>query len=110
MNLHLASQLVLLANYSENQARDLLVAVIAVGLGVSIIYASLTGNQRCFELGTVRSLERLFGKSAAPWILVAIGAGCLIIGAWLVVQSTTRRPFLGNDNRGTTVGLLPLRE
>ncbi len=91
MTSFLLADLATLAQYSENQPRDLLVALVAIGLGINIVYAAITENARCFELASVRMLERNVGRSQARYILIGVGSLCLFMGAWLVFQSMGRK-------------------
>lgn len=87
----ISQNLILFAQNTGNPSRDILVAIIAFGLGLNIFYAALTDNARCFELATVRTIERHFGRSPARFFLVGIGSVCVFLGAFLVAQSTDRK-------------------
>lgn len=76
---------VLLGIYSVNPARDWLVALVALGLGINIVYAVLTENDRCFELASIRALERRLGRMATRWILFGLGGLCILMAAYLIV-------------------------
>lgn len=87
--------LILVASSPLNPSRDILVAIIAIGLGLNICYAALTDNARCFELASVRAIERNLGRSQAKFILVGIGTLCVFLGALLVAQSMDRKAEVG---------------
>ena len=79
------------------QSRDLLVAAVAIGLGVNILYAVFTNNRRCYELSSVQSMERSFGRAATQTILFCLGGLCVMMGAYLVVQSSGYRRNISID-------------
>ena len=78
-----------LAQSTDFQMRDLLVAMVSIGLGLNILYAVYSENGRCYELGSVRMLERSFGRTNTRIILCFVGGLCLLMGAYLVGQSVT---------------------
>ncbi len=83
-----------LAQATDFQMRDLMVALISIGLGLNILYAVYSENGRCYELGSVRMLERKFGRSIARIILCCVGGVCLLMGAYLVGQASNDRKIV----------------
>ena len=80
------------------QSRDLLVAVVAIGLGINIVYAVLTNNRRCYELTSVKTLEKTVGKLPAQLILCGVGGICLLMGGFLISQSFGHRKNVATDS------------
>ncbi len=71
--------------------RDLLVAAIATVLGLNIIYLAAINNSWVFELGTVSTLERHFGRQPARLILASLGTTLVFLGIYLCTSSGVRR-------------------
>lgn len=88
------------------QSRDLLVAAVAIGLGINILYALFTSNRRCYELSSVQSMERNFGRLTTQLILFFLGGLCVMMGAFLVAQTTIHRKNMATDS--VNVSELPL--
>ena len=86
-DLNLITESWLIAQSTDFAMRDLLVAFVSIGLGLNILYAVYTENGRCYQLGSVRMLERNFGRTNTRIILYCIGGLCLIMGAYLVSQA-----------------------
>lgn len=93
MQLSFASDYVLFAQLSPHQSRDLLVAVVALGLGLSIFYVTLANYSKCLDLGTVRMIEQQFGRTTTRMLLLSIGGLCLVMGVYLAGQATLNRKF-----------------
>lgn len=87
------NSLILFAQYNHLQSRDLLVATVAIGLGINIFYAVITNNRRCYSLGSVRMMERNFGRVTTQVILFVIGGVCLVLGAHLIIKANSNRKF-----------------
>ena len=85
--------ILILANQLENHPRDLLVAVIAIGLGLSICHSVFTNNSRCFELGTVKTLDRAMGRTNTRMVLYGLGGLCFLMGIYLIAQVTVDRKY-----------------
>ncbi len=81
----------LTADITRFQSRDLLVATIAVGLGINIIYAVLTNNERCYRLSSVKMMERSFGRNMTRCLLFSLGGLCVFMGGYLVLQAANSR-------------------
>ena len=81
----------LTAEISRFQSRDLLVATVAFGLGINIIYAVLTNNERCYRLSSVKMMERSFGRNMTRCLLFSVGGLCVLMGGYLVLQATGSR-------------------
>lgn len=79
------------AQLTPHQIRDLLVAVVAIGLGLSIFYVTLANYSKCVDLGSVRMVEQHFGRTTARMILLSIGGLCLVMGVYLVGQAMNRK-------------------
>ena len=92
------SEFLLLAEQTINQPRDLLVAIVAIGLGLNIVYTAIYNSERCFQSSTVQMLERNFGRENARIILVGLGLLCVFLGFYLVAQTTIRRTVSENLN------------
>lgn len=100
------NDLLLLAQHSVNQPRDLVVAVVAIGLGVNIIYTVICNRERCFQLSTVQMMEKNFGRGSATWILIGLGSLCVVLGIYLVANSTIRKSTAGH--MGLVVPAIPI--
>lgn len=72
--------------------RDLLVACISTGLGVTIIYAILFNPEWLFRLRTPRMFERNFGRDRAKLFLVSIGTILILLGTYLVIAPLFQQP------------------
>ena len=74
--------------------RDLLVAFISTGLGVTMIYAIFSNPDWLFRLRTPRMLERNLGRPRAKLVLGGVGAILILMGAHLAagpwIQPTSR--------------------
>ena len=81
----------LLAQDSINQPRDLFVALVAIGLGLNIIYTVICNSERCFQLSTVQMMERNFGRHNAKLMIIGLGSLCVVIGIYLAAQSSLRK-------------------
>lgn len=94
------TELFLLAQNSVNQPRDLFVALVAIGLGLKIIYTVLCSSEKCFELSTVRMMERNFGRSNARLILICLGSLCVVMGIYIAAQASIRKSVTRNSQLG----------
>lgn len=72
--------------------RDLLVASVAFGLGLSMIQVALLNRGWCFENFIVRRIESSVGRAAARKSLCFGGAALILLGAW-----TMASPWLKKD-------------
>lgn len=91
MQTSITSELLFVAQLSPHQCRDLLVAFVAIGLGLSIFYVTMTNYSRCIDLGSVRMIEQHFGRSTARTLLYLIGSLCLFMGLYLLAQVSLNR-------------------
>ncbi|MCH2181323.1 MAG: hypothetical protein MK108_04890 [Mariniblastus sp.] len=71
--------------------RDLLVAFISTGLGITLIYGILGNPDWLFRLRTPHMLERNLGRRWAKLVLGGVGAILILMGAHLVTG-----PWLGS--------------
>ena len=85
------NEMLLFAEQVVNQPRDLVVALVAIGLGVNIIYTVLYNSERCFQLSTVQMMERNFGRNNAMLIVIGLGSLCIVMGLYLIANSTLRK-------------------
>ena len=92
------NELLLLAQSSINQPRDLFVALVAIGLGLNIIYTVLFRKERCFEIATVQMMERNFGRGNARLILICLGSLCVVLGVYLAAQASLRKTASRNSS------------
>ena len=99
------NEMLLFAEQVVNQPRDLVVALVAIGLGVNIIYTVLYNSERCFQLSTVQMMERNFGRNNAMLIVIGLGSLCIVMGLYLIANSTLRKATAAN--RGTGVSVMP---
>jgi len=82
--------------------RDLLVACVAGGLGLSMIQVALVNRGWWFENFIIRQIESSRGRSAARKALGIGGTAMIVIGAWTLFS-----PWIKNGDRGSAVP--PLR-
>ena len=75
-----------LALFAQNDMyqRDLLVAAIAVCLGLNLFYAALTNNQWMFELGSVSALNDTIGRTKTRFVIAFVGTSMIAVGGHLV--------------------------
>ena len=86
-----------LIGQTDYQMRDLLVALVSMGLGMCILHAVYTENARCHQLGSVRVLEGSLGRTNARIVLYCIGGLCLLMGSYLLYQASfQQRKFWGH--------------
>ncbi len=102
----ICQNLILFAHSADNPSRDFLVAVIAIGLGLNIGYAALTENARCFDLASVRAIDRKLGRDYARFFLVGIGAVCIFLGTLLVAQAIDRKSEVGHAGTSNVKGTI----
>ena len=102
----ICQNLILLAYSPHNPSRDILVAVIAIGLGLNICYAALTENTRCFDLSSVRAIERNFGRGRAQFFLIGVGTFCIFLGALLFAQLNDRKSEVGRSGTAELKGAI----
>ena len=67
--------------------RDLLVACVAFGLGLSMIYASAVNSGWYFENFLIRRVETSRGRPAARRTLGLAGSVIILLGAYTVSSS-----------------------
>lgn len=77
--------------------RDLLVAFISTGLGITLIYAILGNPDWLFRLRTPHMLERNLGRPRAKLVLGGVGAILILMGAHLATG-----PWLGSPTPNQT--------
>ena len=90
------AEVLLLAQQTINQPRDLFVAMVAIGLGLNIVYTAVYNSEKCFQLSTVQMMERNFGRENARFILIGLGSFCVVLGIYLIAQSASRRTVAQN--------------
>jgi len=95
------ADLSLLAQNSVNQSRDLVVALIAIGLGINIIYSVQCKRERCFQLSSVRMVERNLGRRSATLMLYGLGSLCVLLGIYLIADSSLRKGASSSIGNGT---------
>ena len=94
----LAADTILFAQFSPTQTRDLLVTLIAIGLGLNIVHAAVFNYSKCMELGSVQTMDASLGRPATRIILYCIGGLCLLMGVYLVGQATLQRKTASSDS------------
>ena len=79
--------------------RDLLVAFISIGLGVSIFYTMLMNAEWCFRLKTPQMLERNFGRNGAKLVMGTVATLLIVVGLHLIFT-----PMLSRGIAAKTIG------
>jgi hypothetical protein len=69
--------------------RDLLVAIVACGLGGLLLIGGVSNSDRCFGLPTPQYLTAKLGRTAARCILASIGVVLIALGCRIGLMSST---------------------
>ncbi len=65
--------------------RDLLVAIIAIGLGAFLVHAAIICRPACFDFWLVRRIESRFGRTAARNIVAIFGGLMMLLGVYVLL-------------------------
>ena len=71
--------------------RDLLVGLIAIGLGGVLLVAAISNYQPAFEMRTPKFLAKRFGQTIARLIIGCVGTLVLLMGIYILLDSPSIR-------------------
>jgi hypothetical protein len=70
--------------------RDLFVAMVALGLGLFLVFASVSNNDRYFEMRTPAAMVRWLGRHRTRCLVGVVGLGLIGIGGMVVHSGWTK--------------------
>jgi putative Mn2+ efflux pump MntP len=81
--------------------RDLLVASVAFGLGLSMIQVALMNRGWCFDNFIIRRIEASRGRDAARKSLWIGGTAIILLGAWTLFAPLLKKGKSDSTTRGS---------
>lgn len=77
--------------------RDILVVLVAIGLGSFLIYAAMVDRAACYEFWLVKRIEARFGRPTAKNVVIIAGVLIVLLGIYvLMFPSKTHRANEGS--------------
>ncbi len=67
-------------------ARDLMVAAIAIGLGMYLLLSAVMNHRRTFEMRTPNYWSEVYGRTCARWLIGGIGFILLMLGGYILCE------------------------
>ncbi|MEM7783574.1 MAG: hypothetical protein AAF939_19260 [Planctomycetota bacterium] len=67
--------------------RDILVAFVAIGLGLILTYSAVQNQGRCLQFRAAQWVESNRGRSQARAFVGSVGAAMILIGIFLLIPS-----------------------